>query len=152
MTEYDNTHYTDTWSLLSKLFIADAPLSKSQYIDKIRSDKTFLPEVQLWLDVLKITCDDWLNYKETQTSENFKCIKDIDSWVYKDSFAINRLSEAVFLAFDIEPEVFKIKFRQWLERERVFTLPSYQTDVPFESVKEEIEFYYDINSGSTENS
>jgi hypothetical protein len=54
----------DVWSILNKVFIGEsAPFSKSQYIDKISSNKSFLPEVQLWIDILKITCEDWINYK-----------------------------------------------------------------------------------------
>ena len=122
--------------------------------EKRNSQNTNLqPEVQLWLDILKSTCEDWINYKNSPTLDNFKAIKDIDLWAFKDSFAINRISEALYLAFKIEPDTFKSKFRKWLERERYFSNTSFttfQSDVPFESVTEEL-IWHDIHSESTGN-
>lgn len=132
---------SDTWTLLNRIFTGDtAPLTKSQYLDKITSDKTHSPEIQLWWDILKITCEDWTNYKDCPTVENFKLIKDIDSWAFKDSFAINRICDMIYLAFKIEPDMFKTKFRQWLERERYIapsTFTTYQIDSPFIDLSED---------------
>jgi len=143
--------FEDAWEILNRLFIADAPFSKSQYLDKITSNKIFVPEIQLWIDVLKTTCEDWLNYKNSPTLENFKLIKDIDSWAFKDSFAINRMCETMYLAFRIEPDTFKTKFRKWLEKERYFYINSFTTFIqnePFEVMTEEV-IWYDINNKST---
>jgi hypothetical protein len=143
----------DILEIINRIFNADSPLIKTQYLDTIRPNNYFIPEVMLWLDVLSLTCDDWLFYKNFPNKLNYKLIWDIEQWAFKESFTLSRISEAVDIAMNIEPDHFKKKFRDWLNKERAHIVTPTTTlklDEPFESVVEYNEFVF--FDGSKKNS
>lgn len=133
----------DVWDIVNRLFSSDAPVMKSQYVDSRRSNKLFMPEVQLWLDVFKSICVEWLEYKENPTPANFKIIKDLESWMYPSktsNFPLERIAEALFLGFQIDMDIFKSKFRMWLRMNRPIKLKEdFELQEPMESIITEID-------------
>ncbi len=128
----------DVWDIVNRLFSSDAPVMKSQYFDSIRSNKKFIPEVQLWLDVFKFICVDWMEYKDNPTVANHKLIRDLEPWMYSSSnFPLERIAEAMYLGFQIDIDVFKYKFRMWLRNNRPSSSPFkeyFYIEEPFESI------------------
>lgn len=124
----------DIWEMLNRAFSSDTPLVKSQYFELIRSTQ-LSGEVKLWLNVLIQAMDDWLSFKKHPTSETCKrLIKDIDVWAFKPSFTMDRICEAMEEAFDMESELFTLKFREWLNQNRAVDLTKkYHFDEPLES-------------------
>lgn len=135
----------DVWDIVNRLFSSDAPVMKSQYFDSIRSNKRFLPEVQLWLDVFKVICADWIEYKNNPTLANYKLIKDLEPWMYNTpNFPLERIAESMFLGYQIDMDLFKRKFRMWLRtnRPKAPVKEAFHLDEPFELFIDNIECCY----------
>jgi hypothetical protein len=102
----------DIISVIGKIFATSSSLTKSQHFD-LRSSSRLSPEVQLWLGILKLTIEDWLDGEEL----NYEYIKEIERWALASSsntFGLNMIALSVYVAFHIEPEFFKATFRNWL--------------------------------------
>lgn len=138
----------DVWEIVNRLFSSEAPVMKSQYLDSIRSSKLFLPEVQLWLDVFKVICLDWLEYKKNPTTANYKLIRDLEPWMYTATaynFPLERIAESIYLAFQMDMDLFKRKFRMWLRSNRPEKAPvkeAFAVEEPFVVETEEVECFY----------
>jgi hypothetical protein len=125
---------TSTLSLINQIFCLDAPLSKDQHLDLHRSSKALIPEVSLWLSILQSVYDDWCAYAANPVINKRK-VRDIYQWGFKEeSFNLDQISDAVYIAYRIEPEIFKLRFRVWLHRTKPPKFTSFVLTEPFESV------------------
>jgi hypothetical protein len=127
----------EIYHLVNKIFCVDTPLSKEQHLELQHSPNINMPEVALWLKVLESIYDDWSTYSENPVYENKKLVRDIYQWGFKThSFNLDMISDAVYIAYRIEPEIFKTKFKMWLIRTKPGPRPkhsSFALTEPFES-------------------
>jgi len=145
----------DLFYLINKIFCVDTPLSKEQHLELHRPPNAHIPEVILWLKVLESVYNDWCIYSENPVYENKKLVRDIFQWGFKSqSFNLDMISDAVYIAYRIEPDVFKEKFKLWLHRTKPRPQPKKSNFVltePFESITMSNEFLvYDANQSSVD--
>lgn len=135
----------DIFSLINKIFCVDAPLSKEQHLELQRPPNAHIPEVILWLAVLESVYEDWCIYVENPIHHNKKLVRDIFQWGFKaNSFNLDMISDAVYIAYRIEPDVFREKFKAWLIRTKPRPQPKHSTFVltePFESFTIDTELF-----------
>jgi len=125
------------YHLVNQIFGVDTPLSKEQHLELRRPPNVKLPEIVLWLRVLESVYNDWNTYSKNPTIANKKLVRDIFQWGFKNnSFNLDMISDAVYIAFRIEPEIFKAKFKTWLYKTKPKPKPKLSTfklTEPFES-------------------
>lgn len=126
----------DIYHLINKIFCVDTPLSKEQHLELHRSPNALIPEVNFWLKILESVYNDWLAYSENPVYENKKLVRDIFYWGFRtQSFNLDQISDAVYIAYRIEPEIFKAQFKTWLRKTAPLPKPKFSTFLltePFE--------------------
>ena len=141
----------DIYHLVNKIFCVDTPLSKEQHLELHQTPNIHIPEVAMWLRILEMIYEDWCTYIANPVYENKKLVRDIYQWGFKtNSFNLDMISDAVYIAYKIEPDIFKTKFKAWLQKTRPGPQPKRSTFIltePFESFIMEAEFH-DTTTGS----